>query len=160
MQKLLPLAVFLISLLMQSSAFSQSIIHIQCEGTSQTTNYTDSSQNGVEIEKFSLSINPDTGNFNFSGKIFLGPEFDKTQSGYKFVIRDSIYSYNHTYVNEGPDILKQNRITKMQLDTAIRLNRYTGQLEVYENIRYVGATNSLTIISGKYSCIKINTRKF
>ena len=160
MPNLLPLTIFLISLMMQSHAFSQSIIHIQCDGTSQTTNYSDNSQNGVEIEKFSLSINPDTGNFNFSGKIFLGPEFDKTQSGYKFIIRDSVYSYNHTYINEGPDILKQNKITKMQLDTAIRLNRYTGQLEVYENIKHTGATNSFTLISGKYSCIKINTRKF
>lgn len=160
MQKLLSLAVFTISLLMQSYAFAQGIIHIQCDRASQTTNYTDNSQNGMEIEKFSLSINPDTGNFNFSGKIFLGPEFDKTQSGYKFLIRDSVYSYNHTYINEGPDMLKQNKITKMQLDTVIRLNRYTGQLEVFENIRHTGATNSFTIISGKYSCIKINARKF
>lgn len=160
MYKLFSLFFLAVGLSAQSHAQSQNVFHIECIGITKTNNLTKPSENFSESENFSFAINSESGHFITNGKVFLGPTFDKAQPAYKFSIDESSYTYKHRYFNEGPDPLNSIKNTQTQLDTLIKLNRFTGQLEIIEQIRTSGGNNSLTIISGKYSCSKIKDRKF
>lgn len=147
-------------MLPQSNAYSQNIFHINCAGTTTTTSLLNPKDNGSEFEKFSISINSYNGYFSTNGKVLLGPTFDPKQPKLILSIGESFYSYKHAYSDDLPNPSNINNKNTIRYETAINLHRYTGQLEIIENIQTTGINNSFTIISGKYSCSKINDRKF
>lgn len=147
-------------MLPQLNAYSQGIFHINCSGTATTNSLLNPKDNGSEFEKFSISINSDNGYFATNGKILLGPTFDPKHPKLIFSISESLYSYKHVYFDDLSNSSNINNKNTIRYETSINLHRYTGQLEIFENIQSSGISNSFTIISGKYSCSRINDRKF
>lgn len=160
MRVLSSIATMVVIMLPQFNAYSQNVFHINCSGTTKTTSILNPKENGSEFEKFSISINSENGYFITKGKILLGPSLDPKRPASIFSIEESSYLYKHIYSDESFNPSNPNNKITFRHDTSITLHRYTGQLEIFENIQTSGSINSFTIISGKYSCSRINDRKF
>ena len=137
------------------------ILRINCSGYKETTAVLGvQSTRPPEASNFMLTINTLNGNFAVEGYTLIGPTLDLKSTSLKFKMNEENFTFSHQYSNEIKDPYDYTKLSKSQLQTNIKVNRYSGTTTINEILIVDGSRPIFQTMQGTYDCNQVKDKKF
>lgn len=120
-------------------------LNLNCVGTFEVTTLPSNQKKNSQAQA-SFRIDLDTNSFSMDGYPIMSTSLDTNLNTLKFLTSNSTFEFAHKYKDEKVDVL-----------SSIKINRYSGKLEIYEAL---AKSNGMLVVTAIMDCTTAPKRKF
>lgn len=136
---------FFALLICSSFSVAAEEIYLNCIGTLEAVQVATNQKRNSQAQA-TFRIDLETNSFVMDGYPIMSTTLDPNTSTLRFLTTNSAFEFAHKFKNEKLDVL-----------STIKINRYSGKLEIYEAL---ANANGMLVVTSNMDCTTAQKRKF